>query len=59
VVVVFDGIVIVNVPAVTVCAENVWTEIALFDCVLLYSKTVSNEVDSVTVVYTMLADGVQ
>jgi hypothetical protein len=48
--VVFDGIVKVNVPAVMVCEPNVWTLIALRDCVKLYNNTVSNAVVNVTVV---------
>ncbi len=44
------GIVKVNVPAVMVCEPNVWTLTALRDCVKLYSNTVSNAVDKVTVV---------
>lgn len=49
----------VNVPAVTVCAPNVYTPIAsepVEDA--LYSSTVSNAVVRVTVGYTMEADGV-
>jgi hypothetical protein len=57
--VVFEGMVKVKVPAVIVCEPNVWTLTALSLCVELYINTVSNAVVSVTVVYVMLADGVQ
>lgn len=48
----------VSVPAVTVCDENVYAAIALFDCVLLYSSTQSVG-PTVTVVYAIDAEGVQ
>lgn len=46
----FAGMMIKSVPATTVCAVKVCTEIALLLCVELYKRTVSNDVESVTVV---------
>jgi hypothetical protein len=54
-----EGIVKVNVPEVTVCDPKVWTLIDLLFCVELYSSTQSNAVVKVTVVYVILAEGVQ
>jgi len=53
------GIVKVNVPAVMVCAVNVNTPTEFLPAfVLLYKSMASKEVDSVTLVYTILAEGV-
>ena len=49
----------VNVPAVMVCDPNVCTLTALLLWVELYTKTQSNAVLSVTVVYTKDAEGVK
>ena len=57
--VVLEGIVKVKVPAVMVCEPKVWTLTAALLCVELYISTESNAVEIVTVLYTILADGVQ
>ena len=57
--VVLEGIVKVNVPAVMVCEPKVWTLTAVLLCMELYISTASKAVAIVTVLYTMLADGVQ
>ena len=52
------GITRVKLPAVTVCAPNVWTLTALLLCEVLYISTASKDVARVTLVYTIEAVGV-